>query len=415
MLSPFLYDMIRKVIIKGTKERGTKKMNSFIFENSTKVYFGAGCVREYLSEALKDFGDTILLAYGGGSIKTNGVYDDVRAALTSAGKNVIEFSGIMPNPTYAKVLEGKKAVQENQVDFILGVGGGSVMDCCKAISMAAATEKDVWDEYWAKEGIIDFTPVPLGVIVTVTGTGSEVNGDSVITNEEEKIKTGRDYRRCNPRFAMLDPEYTYSVSPSQTAAGGFDMLSHVMETYFSAPDEDNLSDAISEALMKSMIANIPKAIADPQNYEARGNLMWASSMAEIRIIKLGKKCDFEAHQIEHQMGAYTDCSHGCGLAVIHPAYYRHICGNGLKKFAQFAVNVWGISAEGKTEEELALAGIDALEQFIREIGLPTTLKELGFKDKSLLKPIADSCVINTGGYKVLTKEEILEILEECYE
>lgn len=390
-------------------------MNSFVFENSTKVYFGRGCVREHLAEALKPFGQKVMLAYGGGSIKKNGVYEEVVSELQKAGKTIVEFPGIMPNPVYSKVLEGKKCVQENEVDFILGVGGGSVMDCCKAISMSAATEKDVWDEYWAKEGVVDFTPVPMGVIVTVPGTGSEVNGDAVITNEEQKIKTGRDYRRCNARFAMMDPEYTYSVSAQQTAAGGFDMLSHVMETYFSAPDEDNLSDAISEALMRSMIKNIPAAIANPQDYEARSNLLWASSMAEIRIIKLGKKCDFECHQIEHQMGAYTDCSHGMGLAVIHPTYYRHIYQNGLSKFVQFAKNVWGISEEGKTEEELALAGIDALEMFIGSIGLPHTLTGLGFEDKALLKTIADSCVINTGGYRALTKEEILNILEECWE
>lgn len=205
-------------------------MESFIFENSTKVYFGKGCVREHLYSALKDCGENVVLAYGNGSIKKNGIYGEVMDILAQAEKNVIEFAGIMPNPTYAKVLEGKQLVRESHAGLILGVGGGSVMDCCKAVSMAAATEKDVWEEYWEKEGVIDFEPIPVGVIVTVTGTGSEVNGDSVITNEEKKIKTGRDYRACNPRFAMLDPEYTYSVSPAQTAAGGFDMLSHVMET-----------------------------------------------------------------------------------------------------------------------------------------------------------------------------------------
>ena len=251
-------------------------------------------------------------------------------------------------------------------------------------------------------------------MVTVVGTGSEVNGEGVITNEEERIKTSRNYPRCNPKFAILDPEYTYSVPPMQTAAGGFDMLSHVMETYFSAPDEDNLSDAISEAIMRSIIDNLPVAIAEPENYEARSNLMWASSMAEIGIIKLGKRCDFEAHMIEHQMGAYTDCNHGMGLAVIHPAYYRRICGDGLSKFARFARNVWGISGEGMSDTQLAHAGIDALEAFIRRIGLPTTLRELGFTDKSLFEPIAESCILNDGGYRVLTKKEIVEILEECY-
>ena len=207
-------------------------MRAFTFENATKIYFGGGCVKEHLLEAVKPYGETVMLAYGGGSIKTNGIYQEVMDVLKLAGKQVIEFSGIMPNPTYSKVMEGKKVVQENQVDLILAVGGGSVMDCSKAISMAAATDKDVWEEYWIKKGEIDFEPVPVGVIVTVVGTGSEVNGEGVITHEEQKIKTSRNYPRCNPVFAMMDPKYTYTVSPLQTAAGGFDMLSHVMESYY---------------------------------------------------------------------------------------------------------------------------------------------------------------------------------------
>lgn len=390
-------------------------MKEFYWANSTHVYFGAGCVRKNLAEAMAPYGKRVMLAYGCGSIKKNGVYDDVVAALKEAGKEIIEFPNIMGNPTYAKVLEGKQCAVENKVDFILAVGGGSVMDCSKAIALAAATDKDVWDEYWLKSGEIDFTPVPVGIVETCTGTGSEVNGEGVITNEITKLKIGRDYKVNNAKFCMLDPEYTYTVSPRQTAAGAFDMLSHVMETYFSAPDEDNLSDAISEAIMRSMIKNGPIAVKNPTDYESRSNLMWASSLAELRLIKLGKQCDFEAHMIEHQMGAYTDCIHGEGLAVIHPTYYRHIAKDGAKKFAQFAVNVMGIPAEGKTEEELAFAGIDALEAFIKELGMPMTLTELGFTDKTLLKTIADSCFLNTGGYRTLTYEEVLQILEECWE
>lgn len=389
-------------------------MNSFVFENATRVYFGQGCVREQLAGVLGEFGETVLLAYGGGSIRKNGIYQEVMEALLKAGKKVVEFPGIMPNPTYKKMMEGKKAVQENGIDLILGVGGGSVMDCCKAISMAAATDRDVWEEFWINRGVVDFDPVPVGVVVTVVGTGSEVNGEGVITHEEQKIKTSRHYPRCNPQFAMLDPTYTYSVPPMQTAAGGFDMLSHVMETYFSEPDEDNISDGISETLMRTIVKNLPVAMKEPENYEARSNLMWASTMAEIGIIKLGKKCDFEAHMIEHQMGAYTDCNHGMGLAVIHPAYYRRICRDGVRKFARFAREVWNISPEGRSEEELAFAGIDALEAFIRSLGLPTSLRELGFADRDVLKPIADSCILNDGGYRKLTCKEILEILEECW-
>ena len=389
-------------------------MNSFVFENATRVYFGQGCVREQLAGVLGEFGETVLLAYGGGSIRKNGIYQEVMEALLKAGKKVVEFPGIMPNPTYKKMMEGKKAVQENGVDLILGVGGGSVMDCCKAISMAAATDRDVWEEFWINRGVVDFDPVPVGVVVTVVGTGSEVNGEGVITHEEQKIKTSRHYPRCNPKFAMLDPTYTYSVPPMQTAAGGFDMLSHVMETYFSEPDEDNISDGISETLMRTIVKNLPVAMKEPENYEARSNLMWTSTMAEIGIIKLGKKCDFEAHMIEHQMGAYTDCNHGMGLAVIHPAYYRRICRDGVRKFARFAREVWNISPEGRSEEELAFAGIDALEAFIRSLGLPTSLRELGFADRDVLKPIADSCILNDGGYRKLTCKEILGILEECW-
>lgn len=389
-------------------------MNNFVFENSTKVYFGKGCVKEYLADALSSYGNNVLLAYGGGSIKKNGVYDEVTAILEAEGKNVIEFSNIMANPTYKKVLEGAKLAKENQVDVILGVGGGSVMDCCKAVSMAAVCQEDVWENFWARSGVVDFEPLPLGVIVTVSGTGSEMNGGAVITNEEVKVKTGRDYPKCNPKFAMMNPEYTFTVSPKQTASGGFDILSHIMETYFSDPNEDNVSDDISEALMRSVIRNLPIALENPSDYTARSNLMWASTMAENRIIKLGKKADFQAHQIEHQLGAYTDCNHGGGLAVISPAYYRHIYSFGLKKFVRFAKDVWGISYDGKTEEQLAAEGVEALAQFIREIGLPTSLQDLGVTDKALLKEIAHSCNISSGSYKRMTHEEILEILEECF-
>ena len=257
--------------------------------------------------------------------------------------------------------------------------------------------------------------MPLGVIVTAAGTGSECNGGAVITNEAVKVKTGRDYPKCNPRFAFMDPEYTYSLPTKQMISGGFDILSHIMETYFSEPDEDTVSDDISEALMKSVIRNLRAAVENPHDYTARSNLFWASTMAENRIIKLGKKCDFQCHQMEHQLGAYTDCNHGFGLAVLHPVYYRHIYRYGLSKFTRFAETVWGIPKEGKTDEEWAKAGVEVLADFIKEMGLPTTLKELGIKEKAALKPIADSCNISQGSYKKMTHEEILEIFNECFE
>ena len=389
-------------------------MNNFIFENATKVYFGKGCVKEYLACLSSHYGHTVMLAYGGGSVKKNGVYDEITACLQKPGQTIVEFSGIGANPTYAKVLEGAKLARENKVDLILGVGGGSVMDCCKAISMAAVYDGDIWTDFWARPGVIDFEPLPLGVIVTVAGTGSEMNGGAVITNEELKVKTGRDYPKCNARFALMDPTYTYSVPKFQMASGGFDILSHIMEIYFSEPDEDNVSDDISEALMRGVIRDLRAAIQNPEDYTARSNLMWESTMAENRIIKLGKRMDFECHQMERQLGAYTNCNHGAGLAVLHPVYYRHIYKDGLTKFQKFAVNVWGISPEGKSGEELARAGVKALADFIKEIGLPTTLRELGVNESTDLKAIADSCNLAPGSYKKMTHEEILKIFQECY-
>ena len=389
-------------------------MNNFIFENSTKVFFGKGCVKEYLCCLTKAYGDTVMLCYGGGSIKKNGIYDEVTNILEAAGKTVVEFSGIMANPTYAKVLEGAKLAKKNDVSLLLGIGGGSVMDCCKAISIAARYDGDVWEDFWKRPGVFDFEPLPLGVIVTVAGTGSECNGGAVITNEEVMIKTDRDYPKCNPEFALMDPTYTYTVPTEQMVAGSFDILSHVMETYFSEPDEDNVSDDISEALMRSVITSLRAALVNPEDYTARSNLMWLSTMAENRIIKLGKKCDFECHQMEHQISAYTNCSHGCGLAVLHPVYYRHICQAGAKKFTRFAENVWKIPRNGRTDEEMAEAGVEALADFIREIGLPTTLREVGVEKKEDLKEIADSCYLVDGSYKKMTHEEILEIFLECF-
>lgn len=388
-------------------------MNNFIFENATKTYFGRGCVKEYLACLVGKYGKNVMLAYGGGSIKTNGIYDEVIKILKDAGKNIIEFSGITSNPTYSKVMQGASAARNNKIDLILGVGGGSVMDCCKAVSLAAKYDGDVWQDFYETAGVIDFEPLPVGVIVTVSGTGSEMNGGAVITNEETKVKTGRDYPRCNPKFALLDPVYTYSVPVKQMVSGGFDTLSHIMEIYFSQPLEDNVSDDIAEALMKNVIRNLRAALKDPTDYTARSNLMWDATMAENRIIKLGKRTDFECHQMEHQLGAYTNCNHGEGLAVLHPVYYRHIYKDGLPKFKKFAVDVWNVSQHNRSDEEIALEGIESLARFIKEIGLPTNLRQIGVDESTDLRAVADSCSILSGGFRRLSHEEIFEIFNEC--
>lgn len=384
-------------------------MKNFIYENTTKVYFGKGCVKEYLRCLLKNYGDTVMLAYGGGSIKKNGIYDEVTAIIREAGKTVVEFSGIMPNPTYAKVQEGAQLARKNDVDFILAVGGGSVIDCCKIVSAQARLSEDIWEMETVKRDYpTDF--IPMGAIVTASGTGSEMNAGAVITNEEKKIKCG--LMGAQAKFAFLDPSYTMSVPMHQVISGAFDTLSHAMETYFGKPDVNNLSDDINEAVMRSIICNLRNLLIDNKNYDARSELMWASSMAENGILKIGKITDFQAHQIEHQLGAYTDCNHGQGLAVIHPVLYRHIYKDGAERFARFAENVWKIDDQG-TDEKTALAGIEALSDFIKEIGLPTSFSQMGISADTDFRAVADSTNITAGCCKKLTHDEIYEILKEC--
>ena len=384
-------------------------MNNFIFENKTKVYFGKDGVKEYLGNLLCNYGKTVMLAYGGGSIKRNGVYDEIVGILNAAGKRIVEFPGIMSNPTYRKVQEGAKLARENHVDLILAVGGGSVSDCCKVISAQANVDEDLWD----MENIKRTLPtkfIPLGTIVTVFGTGSEMNSGAVITHEEKKIKGALWGAQAD--FAFLDPSYTLSVPMKQVLSGAFDTLSHAMETYFGKPDENNLSDDINEAVMRGAIRNIRVLLTDPENYDARSELAWASAMAENGILKIGKITDFQCHMMEHQLGAYTDCNHGAGLAVLHPVLYRHIYQSGARRFARWARNVWGIAPKD-SDEETALAGINALADFIREIGLPTSFAELGIPADTDLRAIADSTVITPGCCKKLTHDEIYEILCEC--
>lgn len=388
-------------------------MNNFYFYNPTKVYFGNNCIKDYFADSMAGY-KRIMIAYGGGSVKKNGILDELTDILKESGKDIIEFGGIMSNPTYKKVLEGAELVKKEGIDLILGVGGGSVMDCCKVISLAAGYDGDVWDDFIARKGKVDFDMVPVAVVVTSFGTGSECNGGAIITNEELNIKTGRDYVECNPKVAFLNPEYTYSVPDKQIASGAFDTLSHLMETYFSEPDENNVSDDIIEALMRNVIINLRNALNKKNDYNAHSNLMWDATMAENKITMLGKRTDFECHQIEHQVGAYTSCNHGQGLGIIHPTYYRHIYSANVSKFARFAQNVWMIDRETMTDEELAVKGIDALENFIKEIGLPAKLRDIAELNEKQLREIAASCNISRGAYRQMTHEEILEILQECY-
>lgn len=386
-------------------------MNNFIYENKTKVIFGRGGVKEYLRCLLGHYGDTVMLAYGGGSIKKNGVYDEITAILAAAGKTVVEFPGIMPNPTYAKVQEGAKLARDSGVDFILAVGGGSVIDCCKIVSAQAMLEGDIWELEMDKRGA-PTRFLPMGCVVTVSGTGSEMNNGAVITNEEKKIKSGM--LGAHNDFAFLDPGYTLSVPLPQVLSGAFDTLSHAMETYFGKPhDRNNLSDDISEAVMRSVIDNTRRLLAEPDSYEVRSELMWASSMAENGILKIGKVTDFQCHQMEHQLGAYTGCNHGAGLAALHPVLYRHIYQEAIPKFKRFATQVWGIDPAGKSDEDVAAAGVEALADFIREIGLPTSFRAMGIPEDTDLAAIASSTNLTAGCCKKLSREEVLQIFQEA--
>lgn len=385
-------------------------MKSFIFNKMPRIYFGENCLEESLEKEISSIGSNVMITYGKNSIKENGIYDRVISILKKYNKNIIEFSGIMSNPTYNKVLEGIKVARDNKVDFILAIGGGSVIDCSKIISAGSLIDDDIW--YLEKEkGEMPTKFIPLASIVTASGTGSEVNNKGVITNEDKKIKCS--LIGCLPEFTILDPTLTLTVPRRQVIAGAFDTLSHLMETYFGKPLENNVSDDIIESLMKNLIRNIRLYLNNPNDIKVRGELMWVSSLTMSGIVSLGKITDFQCHQIEHQLGAYTNCIHAEGLAIIHPNLYRHIYKNGVDKFVSFAKNVCNISDSNKTKEEIALLGIDSLENFIEEVGLPTTLKEINIKDKEILKKVAYSTNIKPGCMKQLSYEEILEILEEC--
>ncbi len=389
-------------------------MNTFTYRYPVTQYFGENAAQKNLPAELAKVGRKVMLAYGGGSVKKTGIYDEMVSILHAAGKEVIDFSGIMSNPTYAKVQEGAKLAKEEGIDFILAVGGGSVSDACKIIATQAKYDQDIWEMEYTDHKI-PTEHIPMGVVVTASGTGSEQNNGAVITHEEKKLKAA--LWGAYAEFAILDPAYTLSVPMKQVISGAFDTLSHAMETYFGktgTADPYNLSDEISESVMRNVIRNIRAVINNPENPAPRSELMWSSAMAENGILKIGKITDFQGHMIEHQLGAYTDCNHGQGLAVIHPHLYKAIYKNAPQKFARFAVEVWGVDSTGKTIEETAEAGIEALADFIEEIGLPTTLSDMDIHlDDETRKNIAESTVITGGCCRKLTPEDIETILKDC--
>lgn len=389
---------------------GIKMLGNFEFCNPTKLYFGDESLK-YLNTELPKYGSRILLIYGGGSIKKNGIYDEVITILKDNNKDVFEVSGVMPNPTIDKLYEGVQIARDNQIDFILAVGGGSVCDYAKAVSVSIHCDEDPWDKYYLRMEEPTCQIVPVGCILTMVGTGSEMNGGAVITNSKQKLKIGHVFGdNVMPKFSILNPKYTLTLPHYQMVAGFYDIMNHICEQYFSG-DDDNTSDYISEGLMKSLIHSSRIAIKDPQNYEARSNIMWIATWALNTLVAKGKSTDWMVHMLGQAVGAYTDATHGMTLAAVSLPYYRYIMPYGLDKFVRFATNVWNVNPEEKSKEDIAKAGLDAMEEWMKELGLVMNITDLGVTE-DMLEGLARSTIVLEGGYKVLNHDEIIQIFKE---
>ena len=386
-------------------------LGNFSYCNPTKLYFGDDSLR-FLSEELHKYGPNVVLIYGGGSIKKNGIYEEVTRILQESGKNVAEIAGVMPNPTLAKLYEGIEIARSHHADLLLAVGGGSVCDYAKAVSVSVNCEEDPWEKYYLRFEEPACETLPVGCVLTMVGTGSEMNAGAVITNQETKQKIGHVFadERIMPKFAILNPRYTLTLPRYQMVSGIYDIFNHICEQYFSGED-DNVSDYISEGLMRAVLHASRIANRDPQDYEARSNLMWTATWALNTLVSRGKSTDWMVHMIGQSVGAYTNATHGMTLAAVSLPYYRHILPYGLQKFKRFAVNVWDVDPSGKTDEQVAEEGLNAMEAWMRELGLVMKISELGATE-DMLEGIADGTIILSGGYKMLEHSEIAEILKE---
>lgn len=385
-------------------------LGNFQFHNPTRLHFGENAL-DSLADELKNYGPTVQLSYGGGSIKKFGIYDQVMSILAAAGKTVVDDGGVMPNPTMERVLEGAERAKSHNVDLILAVGGGSTIDYAKAASASAWCEEDPWEKYYMRREEPSCRIIPVGSVLTMAGTGSEMNGGSVISNHRANLKVGKVFGPAvYPKFTIQNPRFTFTVPRRQMVAGIFDIMSHILEQYLSGED-DNTSDYISEGLMHSLIHSSRIAVKNPEDYEARSNIVWTATWALNTLIAMGKTTDWEVHMIGHAVGTLTDATHGMTLAAVSLPYYRLIMPYGQKRFARFAANVWGISPEGKSDEQLANEGLAALEAWMREIGVTMKISELGATEE-MLPAIADATFLLDGGYKKLTREEVLEILRQ---
>ncbi|HIV53064.1 MAG TPA: iron-containing alcohol dehydrogenase [Candidatus Mediterraneibacter norwichensis] len=386
-------------------------LGNFSFCNPTKLYFGDDSLN-YLNTELPKYGKNVVLIYGGGSIKKNGIYDAVMKILSDNGKDVAEIAGVMPNPTVDKLYEGVEIARKAKADLLLAVGGGSVCDYAKAVSVSVNCEEDPWEKYYIRFEEPSCETLPVGCVLTMVGTGSEMNAGAVITNPHTHQKIGHVFadEKIMPKFAILNPKYTLTLPHYQMVSGIYDIFNHICEQYFSGED-DNTSDYISEGLMRSVIHSSRIANKDPQDYEARSNLMWAATWALNTLVSRGKSTDWMVHMLGQSVGAYTNATHGMTLAAVSLPYYRYILPYGVQKFKRFAVNVWDIDPAGKTDEQTAQEGLAAMEAWMNELGLVMNISDLGATEE-MLEGIADGTIILPGGYKVLEHEEIVEILKE---
>ena len=385
-------------------------LGNFSYHNPTQLYFGEDAL-DYLNEELPKYGKTVQLIYGGGSIKKNGIYDAIVSILEKNGKTVVEDAGVMPNPTADKLREGVQIARENKVDLLLAVGGGSCCDYAKAVSVSVNCDEDPWEKYYIKFEEPTCEIIPVGCVLTMAGTGSEMNGGAVITNHEQKLKIGHVFGdEVMPKFSILNPKFTMSLPKRQMVAGIYDIFNHICEQYFSGED-DNTSDYLAEALMKSVIHSSLVAIENPEDYEARSNIMWTATWALNTLISRGKTTDWMVHMLGQAAGAYTDATHGMTLSAVSLPYYRYIMPYGLKKFVRFATEVWGVDSVGKTDEQIAAAGLDSMKAWMEKLGVALSLSELGASE-DMIDGIADATIILDGGYKVLDRDEVVAILKQ---
>ena len=383
-------------------------LGNFTYCNPTRLYFGKDAL-DGLNKELPKFGKNVLFVYGGGSIKKNGIYDKVLEICVKNGKNVFEDAGVMPNPTTDKLHEGIERARACKADFILAVGGGSVCDYAKALSASVHLDDDPWEKYYVRSEAPNCEIVPVGCVLTMVGTGSEMNGGAVITNTAQKLKIGHVFSdEVFPKFSVLNPEFTFTVPKYQMVAGIFDIMSHIFEQYFSGTD-DCSNDYIMEGMLRSLIHSANIAVENPKDYEARSNIMWLATWALNTFVEKGKTTDWEVHMLGQAVGAHTDATHGMTLSAVSLPYYRYILPYGAERFARHAVNVWGVNPEGKSTEEVGEEGLSVMEKWMKKIGLVTSISELGVTEEDI-DAVADSTLVMKGGYKVLTKDDIKAIL-----